>query len=186
MHKVIKHAELQNTLEAECLGTINDRITRYMELDFIKVMPNEHFASVSAECILLYRDGYFFASIALCQAVAEAVVRLLCIKSGFKAGKVFEKNIDALRRRKIEPDCNELLEEIWAQRDDYHHLNPTVPTERAKLQDIAKRKIIALHKVESEVFAFEVVGGAIKPRYHKYWDKTQNGSYLDAFLRFEP
>jgi hypothetical protein len=79
-----------------------------------------------------------------------------------------------------------LLKEIWAEWDDYHHLNLTVPTGRTKLQDIAKRKIIALHKVESEVFAFDVIGGAIKPRYHKYWDKSQNGSYLNAFLKLEP
>ena len=182
--KAVRRFELQNTLKAYCLGTIDERITRYLELDFIKVTPNEHFASVSAECILLYRDGYFFACIALCQAVAEAIVRLLCIKSGFKAYKVFEKNIDTLRRRKVKPNCSELLEEIWAQRDDYHHLNPTVPTERSNLQDTAKRKIVALHNVESKVFEFELVGGAIKPKYPKYWPETRGG-LLNIFLRFE-
>jgi hypothetical protein len=188
VRKAIRRAELQNTLEADCLGTVNDRITRYLELDFIEVMPNEHFASVSAECILLYRDGYFFACIALCQAVAEALVRFMCERSTFGASisEHFERNIGKLRTRNIKPDCGELLEEIWEGRHNYHHLKPTVPTERTKLQDIAKRKIIALHKVESEVFAFDVVGGAIKPKYPKYWDKTQNGSHLNAFLRFEP
>ncbi len=185
IRKAIRRAELEHTLKGECLSTINERVTRYLDLDFIKVTPNEHFASISAECIRLYRDGYFFACIALCQAVAEAIVRLLCTKSEFKADKVFEKNIDTLRRRKIKPDCSELLEEIWKGRDDYHHLNPKVPTEREKLQAIAKSKMIALHGVESEVFAFEWVGGAIKPKHPKYWPEARDG-LLNVFLRFEP
>lgn len=186
IRKAIRRAELEHTLKAECLSTISDRITRYLELDFIKVTPNTHFASISAECILLYRDGYFLACIALCQAIAEALVRFLCERSRFKAAKNFEENIETLRKRNIKPDCSKLLKEIWKGRDDYHHLNPKVPTERNKLQAIAKSKIIALHNVESEVFAFEWIGGAIKPKYPKYWPQTQNGSYLNVFLRFEP
>jgi len=186
IRKAIRRRALEDTLKGECLGTVRERVTRYLELNFTEVTPNEQpFAPISAECILLYRDGYFFACIALCQAVAEAVVRLLCIKGGFKADKVFEKNIDTLRRRKIKPDCSELLEEIWKGRDDYHHLTPKVPTEQIKLQGIAKSKMIALHNVESEVFAFEWVGGAIKPKYLKYWPKTNDG-LLEVFLRFEP
>ena len=185
IRKAIRRAELEHTLKAECLSTISDRITRYLELDFIKVTPNTHFASISAECIL-YRDGYFGACIALCQAIAEALVRFLCERSRFKASKNFEGNIETLCRRKIKPDCSKLLKEIWEGRDDYNHLNPKVPTERIKLQAIAKSKMIALHAVESDVFAFEWVGGAIKPNYPKYWPQTQNGSYLNVFLRFEP
>jgi len=70
IQKAIKRRELQDTLRGECLSTINERVTRYLELDFIEVTPNEPFASISAECIRLYQDGYFFACIALCQAVA--------------------------------------------------------------------------------------------------------------------
>jgi len=188
IRKAIRRAELEHTLKAECLSTISDRITRYLELDFIKVTPNTHFASISAECILLYRDGYFFACIALCQAIAEALVRFMCEGSKFGASisQDFEENVEKLRKRNIKPDCSKLLKEIWEGRDDYHHLNPKVPTERNKLQAIAKSKIIALHNVESEVFAFEWIGGAIKPKYPKYWPQTQNGSYLNVFLRFEP
>ena len=185
MRKAIKRHQLEDSLRQEYLGTISDRITRYLELDFIKVTPNTYFASISAECMLLYRDGYFFACIALCQAVAEAIVRLLCTKSRFKPHKVFEKNVDTLRKRKIEPDCSESLEEIWKGRDDYHHLNPKVTTERIKLQAIAKNKMIALSTVESRVFEFQVIDGAIKPRYPKYWPQIRNG-LLNVFLRFEP
>lgn len=179
--KLVMRAEL----EAECLNTIAERVTRYLELNFIKVTPNEHFASISAECIRLYRDGCFFACIALCQAVAEALVRFLCTKNSFKADKDFEKNVNTLCRRKITPDCSELFTEIWKGRDDYHHLNPKVPTEKSKLQDVAKNKLIALHSAESKIFAFEVIDGAIKPKHPKYWPKSHDG-FVNAYIRFEP
>jgi len=161
--RAIKRNQLEDTLRGECLSNISDRVSRYLELNFIEVTPNEHFASISAECILLYRDGYFFACIALCQAVAEALVRFMCERSKFGASisQDFEENVGN------------------------HHLKPKVPTERTKLQAIAKSKIIALHNVESDVFAFELVGGVIKPKHHKYWPETHNG-LLNAFLRFEP
>jgi len=187
IRKAIRRRELEDTLKGECLSSISDRVSRYLELNFIEVTPNEHFASISAECIRLYRDGYFFACIALCQAVAEALVRFMCEVSEFGASisQDFEENVGKLRKRNIRPDCSKLLKEIWEGRHDYHHLKPKVPTEREKLQAIAKNKMIALHGVESEVFAFEWVGGAIKPKYPKYWPKTNNG-LLNAFLRFEP
>ncbi|MFC1902907.1 hypothetical protein ACFLX4_02430 [Chloroflexota bacterium] len=169
IRETIRRHQQEDTLKQECLGTISERVARYLELDFIKVTPNEHFASISAECILLYRDGYFFACIALCQAVAEALVRFLYKRNVCNVSHDFKKNILVLlRRRKITTNCYKCLKEIWKGRNDYHHLNPKVPTEKIKLQAIAKSKMIALHDVESEVFAFEWVGGAIKPKYPKY------------------
>ncbi|MFC2026994.1 hypothetical protein ACFLUX_03405 [Chloroflexota bacterium] len=187
IHRAIKRHQLEDSLRQECLGTISERITRYLELDFIEVTPNEQpFAPISAECILLYRDGHHFACIALCQAVAEALVRFLCEKNGWNADDDFKKNILVLlRRRKISTDCYKHFKEIWKGRNDYHHLNPKVQTERVKMQTIAKGKMIALHKVELEVFAFEWVGGAIKPKYPKYWPETKDG-LINVFLRFEP
>ncbi len=187
MRNAIRRAQLEDMLRQECLGTISERVTRYLELNFTEVTPNEQpFAPISAECILLYRDGHFFACIALCQAVAEAIVRDLCKKNRLRTSKDFKTNTNRLcENKKISIDCKGALETIWIGRKDYHHLNPDVPTERIKLQAIAKSKMIALHDVESEVFAFEWVGGAIKPKYPKYWPKTKDG-LLDVFLRFEP
>jgi len=184
--KAINRKELEENLKQEFLATLDERIARYQELDFIKVTPNAHFASVSAECILLYRDGHFLACVALCQAVAEAIVRLMCERSKFSSiSEDYDKNVGNLQKRKIEPDCSKLFKEIWKGRNDYHHLNPEIPTERSELQDIAKSKIITLHKIESEVFDFAwTKDGAISPRYPKYWD-IKNG-LLNVFLRFEP
>lgn len=186
MHRVIKRHQLEEALRQECLGSVSERITHYLELNFTQLTPNAHWASISAECILLYRDGYFLACIALCQAVAEAIVRDLYRKNFNKVSSSFENSINKLcSKGKISLDCRTALEEIWKERNNYHHLNPEVPTEKIKLQATAKSKMTALHNVESEVFAFEWVGGAIKPKYPEYWPDTQNG-LLNVFLRFEP
>jgi hypothetical protein len=183
--RAIKREQLKESLEQDILATLDERISRYQELDFVKITPNAHFASVSAECILLYRDGYFLACIALCQAVAEAIVRLMCERSRFTSVSDYEENVQKLHSRGIKPDCSQLFKQIWVGRHDYHHLNPGTPTERSKLQKIARNKIATLHKIESTVFEFATKNGGILPRYPKYWDINKNG-HADVFLRFEP
>ena len=185
--KAIQRQQLADSLNQDFIGTLDERISRYQELDFIKVTPNAPFASISAECIFLYRDGHSLACIALCQAVAEAIVRLMCERSKFGSSisRDYKKNVENLKKRKIQPNCSELFKEIWKDRNNYHHLNPEIPTERSKMQDIAKSTIITLHKIESKVFDFTwTKDGAISPRYPKYWDFKDG--FLNVFLRFEP
>ena len=183
--KAIKRKQLEETMQGYFLATLNERISRYQELDFTELTPNTHFAFVSVECINLYRDGYFFACIALCQAVAEAIVRLMCERSKFNSiSQDYEVNIENLHKRKIPPDCDDLFKEIWKDRDNYHHLNPNIPTEKSKLQDIAKNKIVALHKIEATVFEFKFGDGSVSPKYPKYWDFNENGM-LNVYLRLE-
>ena len=186
VYKLLKRRQLEDGLKQDFAFTLNDRVTRYLELDFIKITPNTHFASISAECIFLYRDGYFLACIALSQAVAEALVRFICDRNQFGASisNDFEENVKKLHKRRIRPDCSTMLMGIWEGRHDYHHLNPNITADRTKLQETARSKIVYLHKLESEFFAFTIVNGAIKPKYPKYWDIT-NG-LANAFLRFEP
>ena len=185
-HEVIRRAQLESDLKAVCLGTISERVSRYLEVDTIKLTPNAHWASISAECALLYRDGYFFACIALCQAVTEAIARDLCKKNTMRCSKSFETNINRLDKEdKISLNCKKAMETIWKNRDDYHHLNAEVPTDKEKLQDISKSKMVALGAVEAEVFEFELVGGAVKPKYPQYWPTNPDG-LLEVFLRLEP
>ncbi len=188
VHKAIKRHQLQDNLEQDFLASINDRISRYLELGFIQVVPNTHFAPITIECILLYRDGYFFACIALCQAVAEALLRFMCERNdrGSKGFVKFKTNIRKLRelKDKIPFDWIDTLERVWESRNYYHHLNPDVPTQKEKLRGIAKDKIVALLDIESKVFAFEWVDGAIKRTHPEYWLETDSG-HLNSYLRFE-
>lgn len=179
---------MQDNLEQDFLASINDRISRYLELDFIQVVPKTHFAPITIECILLYRDGYFFACIALCQAVAEALLRFMCERNdrGSKGFVKFKTNIRNLRelKDKIPLDWIETLERVWENRNYYHHLNPDVPTQKEELREIAKDEIVALLDIESKVFAFEWVDGAIKRTHPEYWLETDS-EHPNSYLRFE-
>ena len=188
VHKAIKKHQLRDNLEQDFLANIDNRISRYLELEFIQVVPNTHFAPITIESVLLYRDGYFFACIALCQAVAEALLRFICERNdkGSKGFVKFETNVGKLRKLKdkIPLGWIKTLERVWENRNDYHHLNPDVPTQKEKLREIAKVKIVALLDVESKVFAFEWVGGAIRRTHPKYWLETDSG-HLNSYLRIE-
>ena len=75
------------------------------------------------------------------------------------------------------------LLEIWQDRDDYHHLNPSIAKSQQQLQALAKQKAQLLALVEREVFAFTVNEGKLVPRYPKYWDIE--GDQATVFLRLE-
>jgi hypothetical protein len=138
-------------------------------------MPNVHFAAPSAECSLLFRDGHYYGCIALTQAVAEALVRFLCTKNSCKPAKDFEKNVEKLSTRTFISDkVKESLVNIWERRPDYHHLDPIIESDRQKLEELAREKTRLLTEVESEIFEFDIVNGALIPKYPKYWNMRGN------------
>ena len=73
---------------------------------------------------------------------------------------------------------------IWEKRDDYHHLNLNIETDRVKLEAFAYDKVLLLKEIESEVFQFSVVDGKLVPENRKYWVLQQNGT-MPVFLKLE-
>ncbi len=172
----------EDTLRQLFEQTLPDRIRRYLEVKPHPITAYHHFSSVSAECIDLFRDGHFFGCISLVQAVTEALVKFLCIRNGWKSEKQFEKNIHKLFSRKfISDQVKDYFLQIWQTRDDYHHLNPNIETDRQKLESIAREKLDILNKIESDIFAFTLVEGKIRPTNLKYWDI--DGDTAEVFLR---
>ncbi len=175
-----------DSIKQEFELTLEERVERYLQVKPHKIIPNAPFAAVSAECSLLFRDGHFYACIALVQAVAEAIVRYICDINFNKHYRVFEKNVEKLHIRKsIDDKLQEALLEIWSRRDDYHHLNYNVKSDRQTLQELAKQKACLLVEVESEIFGFSFGNdGSIIPKYPKYWKIS--GNRAEVFLRLEP
>src|SRR4030042_363050 len=124
---LVEKAQIKDTLKQEFQLTLDQRVSRYFEVRPHGIIPKSHFAAVSAECHLLYRDGHYYGTISLTQAVAEALVKFLCQKNGWKPNKDFEENIKQLKTRgKVADSMLSLLTKIWNGRDDYHHLNPKI------------------------------------------------------------
>lgn len=184
--ELFQRAQTANSIKQEFEQTLSERVERYLQVKPHEIIPNAPFAVPSAECSLLFRDGHFYACIALVQAVAEAIVRYVCDIDFGKHDKVFEKNVEKLHTRKfIDDKLQETLLKIWKKRDDYHHLNSNVKSDRDTLEKLAKEKTCLLVELEGEIFKFSFGNdGSIIPKYPKYW--KIRGNQAEVFLRLEP
>ena len=182
--KLVEKARTEDTLKQEFALTLAQRVERHLDLRPHAIVPNSHFAAVSAECHYLYRDGHFYGTISLAQSVAEALVKFLCERSGWQPNKDFEKNLRQLKTRKvISDDLVSSFTEIWKNRDDYHHLNPQIAQDRQKTELLAKEKLTNLRKIENELFAYTVNEGILVAINPKYWD--QHDGTVPVFLRID-
>ena len=182
--KLVEKAQIKDTFQQEFKSTLNQRISRYLEVKPHGIIPITHFAAVSSECYLLYRDGHYYGTISLVQAVAEALVRFLCDKNGWKPNKDYEKNIKELQRKnEISDKLVSLFTQIWNGRNDYHHLNPQIEQDRQELEILAKEKLTDLKNIEEELFAYMTEDGKLVPKYPKYWDQKSNS--VPVFLRLD-
>jgi hypothetical protein len=184
--ELFQRAQAANSIKQEFEQTLSERVERYLQVKPHGIIPDAPFAAPSAECSLLFRDGHFYACIALVQAVTEAIVRYACDIHFGEHDKVFEKNVEKLHtRRFIDDELYEAMLRIWKKRDDYHHLNSNVKSDRHTLERLAREKTRLLIKIESEIFKFSFGGdGSIIPKYPKYW--KMRGKKAEIFLRLEP
>jgi hypothetical protein len=174
------------SIRQEFEQTLQERVKRYLEVKPHVIIPNAPFAAPSSECSFLYRDGHFYACIALVQAVAEAIVRYICDIDLHRYRKDFKTNVEKLYKGKFISDkIRESLLKIWEKRNAYHHLNSGVESDRRTLGKLAKEKACLLFEVESEIFEVSHgKDGNIIFKYPKYW--RMSGDKAEVFLRFEP
>lgn len=184
--RLFQRAQTANSIKQEFEQTLSERVERYLQVKPHEIIPDAPFVVPSAECSLLFRDGHYYACIALVQAVVEAIVRYICDIDFGKHDKVFEKNVEKLYTRKfIDDKLQKALLKIWKKRDDCHHLNSNVKSDRDTLEKLAKEKACLLVEIESEIFKFSFGGdGSIIPKYPKYW--KIRGNQAEVFLRLEP
>jgi hypothetical protein len=175
----------QDGIKQEFEQTLPARVERYLKVKPHGVVPFTQFAPASAECAYLFRDGHFYGAIALSQAVVEALVKFLCERNGWKPKKSFEENVEKLEIRQfISKDMKDKLLKLWEKRDDYHHLNLGIETDRQKLEVLAYAKVLLLKEIEAEVFKFAIVNGKLVPENRKYWTVQKDGT-AQVFLNLE-
>ncbi len=167
----------------ECEVTATERVDRYLRANYHGIIPSTPFSHASAECINLFRDGHFYVSISLSQAVGEAIVRYICQSNNWRPSKHFENNVSKLKDRGfINDDVQKQLLVLWEKRDDYHHLNSNVATDRVTLEQLALEKISGLAAIEAWVFSYSYANGALVLQFPQYWPKTGPDT-VAVFLR---
>jgi hypothetical protein len=204
----IKRREIKDDLRSSLEQSIDQRVNRYLEINHQWIIGNHHFAAASAECIELYRDGYFIGAVMMSQAVNEGIIKFIVEKNDIntywqktlrKIMFFFAKIFNISRYRKlgtkgtleliddlvgkniISKSCANASKQIWGSfRNDVHHMNPKVAT--IPFDILAKRNLQDLAIIEKEIFGTDIKNGMIIPHQPKYWDLQNNGT-VQAFLR---
>ena len=186
----MKRFQIKNEIESQCMGLIDEKIDRYLEIEHQGIIGGHHFASASSECIYLYRDGYFIATVMMSHAINEGIIKFVADRNDIKRQKEDnkEKNIEELinelqEKGYISPDCANASKEIWkSYRNDVHHMNPTVVV--IPFKELAKRNIKHLSTIEKEIFSFHINNGIMVLHQPRYWDIKSNDTTA-TFLRLE-
>lgn len=179
--QAIKRRRLQDDLRSSLEQSIDQRVDRYLEINHQWIIGNHYFAAASAECIKLYRDGYFISTVMVSQAVNEGIFKFVAERNSI-ARKSHEQLIKELMNGNIiSEDCAEASKRIWGSfRNDLHHMNPKVAT--IPFEALAKRNLQDLSVIEKEIFDVDVNNGKLIPHQPKYWD-VQNDGTVPTFLR---
>ena len=153
MPENIPKEQIEQSIKQEFERTLADRAARYLQISSCSFAPSAQFSAASLECSLLFRDGYFYACIALSQAIAASLVRSLCLQNGWEPAKNFQNNVEKLCLRAIIPDkAGKFLAKIWEKRNDYYKLNPNLVADRQTLEDLAREKVRLLAEAEKEIY----------------------------------
>jgi hypothetical protein len=183
---LVRRAIIYNDLRQRDTAEIDIRVERYLQAEHHPIVTNSWFAPASSECIDLFSYGYFYGCISQCQAVGEALIRFMCQCNKFRPESNFEENVRLLKQRKfIDEKFEELCFDLWKNRNDYHHMNKGVETDKQRLEQMALEKIRTLAELEKWVFEFSSTNGYINPKWPKYWPESKDGMY-QVYLRLSP
>lgn len=165
--------------------TLPEQLNRYLRARVHEVIPHHFFSNPSAECRELFVAGHYYGCISLAQAVAEGLSTFLAAANRQRKVKDPKTRVDRLAAAgAISSASLDAFGRIWGEdRNDYHHLNPTVETDHARLQGRALDCIDALYVIESDVFAFGIDQGKLVPRHPQYWPNVTTG-VTETFVRF--
>jgi len=180
-NQAIHRAQLRDDLRQADEWSLDSRVDRYLEINHAKVIGNHYFSTASTECLNLYRDGHFIATVMSTQAVNEGILKFLLERNGLRRAK-HRENMEKLRQKDIiTQQCFDAMEQIWGSfRNDVHHMNPNVS--KICFSSLAKANLQSLAIVESEIFGVEILNGKLSPKQPKYWDR-ENGGTVPVFLR---
>jgi len=72
-NNLIQQNLMEDSIKQELEQTLSLRTHRYLKVKPHGIVPYTQFAPISAECVLLFRDGHYYGCITLAQSVAEAI-----------------------------------------------------------------------------------------------------------------
>ena len=186
----IRRFQIKQEIESQCMGSIEEKVDRYLEIEHQGIIGGHYFAPASSECIYLYRDGYFIGTVMMSHAINEGIIKFIAERNDVKRQKTtgeektIEELIDELQRTGlISLNCADASRGIWkSYRNDIHHMNSGVS--KINFKELAQRNIKHLSTIEKEIFGYDINNGVMVLHQPRYWDINSNGTTA-AFLRLE-
>ena len=176
---------IEESIKNEVLRTLSDRADRFLQVRGAVLVPDGPFASPSVECTELFRDGHYLGCIALTQTVLEAVIRhvwQIKLKKKPNQKGSFDKNLEALHKKKfVSDEWKTTLDQMWAERNSFHHLSPSVECDPQILEETARNTLKLLNELERDFFGFTQREGIIVPDHPEYWSIKEGES--PVFMR---
>ena len=125
----------------------------------------------------MYISGYFYGAISVAQAYVEALSKFLARHHRVPIRSDAAERCKRLNRSGvISRDCLAAALSVLEHRNDFHHLNETVPAEYTALEARAEACINSLHAIESEIFAYTVsTPGQLAFAKPEYWPDAGPG-----------
>ena len=154
-----------------------ERVERNLEVDRQRIIRSDYFAQASTECIYLYTDGYFIATVMTTQAVNEGIIKFVAERNNIKHENMnHSERLKILKDKSIiSQDCLEASEQIrGSYRNEIHHMDP--PVAKIDFPELAKKNIHNLAAIEREIWATSFKDGKVIPIQPKYWDINPDGT----------
>ena len=182
----MKTEYLKSSLTSSFEAGLPQAIERANELQFINLIPNHWFSRAVSESLKLYVNGHFYGVIVTSQAYIEALGKFLCKLNGQSASKNDTiKDWKKMNERGFAKDSSlASAEKIYAGRNDFHHLNPTVENDYQKLKSLALDCLNNIFIIESEFFSYTYDNGKIVVANPKYWPKISTSEdQIQVYIR---
>ena len=173
----IERSELIRQFSAIDEHTREARVDRYLEVNSRRVTSPQYFARASTECIVLYSDGHYIATVMMTQAVNEGILKFMAERNSIDYENMNREDLltTLLSTGIFSQNCFEASKQIQRSfRNDVHHMNP--PVADIWFTDLAKKNIQNLAVIEHEIWATSFKNGGLIPIHPKYWDINPDGT----------
>jgi hypothetical protein len=85
--EIIRRIQVRESIESDCKASIEEKISRYLEIEHQGIIGGHYFANASSECILLYRDGYFIGAVMMSHAINEGIIKFVAERNRIERNK---------------------------------------------------------------------------------------------------
>lgn len=138
-------------------ASLPSRMERASRVKLQHFIPEHWFAAAASESVSMFIDGYFYGAISVAQAYIEALSRFLAEHHSVPVRKDVEERCRRLNDSGvITIAALNAAVAIMRHRNDFHHLNKSVPADYSTLQTRAEDCINNLYTIETEIFAYSL------------------------------